>query len=165
MPHTHANSRGFTLIELVTAMAISTILFLALGSAIVVASRAIPTGTEPVITEGEINRGLALMASDIELATDVSRVGNTLVIKVPDRDGDAASDTIIYSWSGADRMMTRSWNGSDAEDLFGPLTIAMPVITKEDGYVKRVLFVLQLSGHQPPTRTLNIALLNTPEDS
>lgn len=155
-------SRGFTLLETVTAMAISSVLFLALGSTIAIAARAIPTGDEPVIAEGEISRGFAIMAADLEVATSITRTAG-LTLEVPDRDGDGRPDTIVYDWITGDRYMTRTWNGGSTETLFGPLANGNVVFTQSGRVYQRVLFILSFADHTPAARLLSVELLNQPE--
>lgn len=108
-------SRGaFSLIELVTALAISSILVAALGSAVVVASAALPTA------EGEHDRSVAgqldWIALDISEATLVlAAEAGELTISVPDRDGDFQPEKISYTWDGVDGSpLLRTVNGGAA---------------------------------------------------
>lgn len=157
------STRGaFTLIETVTAMAISTVLLLAMASTIAVAARAIPTGDEAVIREGQIERGLALIASDIEVATAVSWT-TVLELTVADRDGDRIDDVITYDWVSGDRMLTRTRNGEASEELFGPISFGNVVETTDDaGAVTGVLVVLVIADHTPAARVINVRTLNRP---
>ena len=154
--------RAFTLIETVTALAISSILLLAMASTVVVAAQAIPTGTEPVITEGQVERGLALIASDIEVATDIEW-DTTLEITVPDRDGDLADDVIVYDWNSGDRIVTRTRNGEASEELFGPVSMGNVVFTEDDDEnVQQVIIVFVIPGQTPAARVINVRTLNRP---
>ncbi|RMH29867.1 MAG: prepilin-type N-terminal cleavage/methylation domain-containing protein [Planctomycetota bacterium] len=161
-PMLHPLCRGFTLIETVVALAVSSVLLLALSSTVLLASRAVPSGNETVIAEAEIQRSLALMSSDIEVATAISTTSG-LTLTVPDRDGDGNSDTIGYSWTDADNMVRRTRNGSGDEVLFGPIT-SMNVICLKDGTaVTQVLIVIKLNTVSGVTdRVLNVRALNLP---
>ncbi|MEM9372420.1 MAG: prepilin-type N-terminal cleavage/methylation domain-containing protein [Planctomycetota bacterium] len=157
--------RAFTLVETVTAMAISTILLLAMASTIVVAAQAVPTGDEAVITEGAIERGVALIESDIEVATAVSW-STTLELTVADRDGDRADDVITYDWTSGDRMLTRYRNGEAAEELFGPIAMGNVVLNKDGaGNTDHVIIVFVLADHTPPVRIVNVRVLNRPAET
>lgn len=155
-------SPGFTLVETVTAMAISTILLLAMASTIAVAARAVPTGDESVIGEGRIERGLALLRSDLEVATTITW-GSTLVLTVPDRDGDKVEETITYDWTEGDRTLMRDRNGLASESLFGPISFGNVVLVEgEDERIRQVLVVFQIAGAQPAARVLSVRTLNRP---
>jgi prepilin-type N-terminal cleavage/methylation domain-containing protein len=108
------NRPGFTLIELVLAMAITTILLMGMSASIVIASRAVSDGYDVV--------GLALRTSDSlgELDSDLSmaqafldRTGSSVTFTVPDRNGDGSSETIKYWWTGSSdaRLMRQINNG------------------------------------------------------
>lgn len=154
--------RGFTLIETVVAMAISAILLLALGSTIMLASRAVPRGDEAVISEGELQRAFALMESDIQECTDIMMT-SSLTIAVPDRDGDGLEEVIEYAYNGADKMVTRSRNGGTAETLFGPVKGLTVKQTTSNGRVDRISLAFTLSGYAVADRQLDVVLLNQPE--
>lgn len=152
---------AFTLIETVVAMAISVVLLLALGSAVVIASKAIPTGQESVVTEGVIERGLAVMAADIEVATAVNRTSG-LVLTVPDRDGDGADDTITYQLSGTPKYLYRSRNGSTPVALFGPVSSSNITPIMSGGSLSALKVELTIDNATPTDRTLIVELLNRP---
>jgi len=153
---------AFTLIETVTALVISSVLLLAMASTIVVASHAVPTGNESLVIEGEIERGLAIMASDIEVATAITG-STTLVLTVPDRNGDATDETIVYDWYSGDKMLTRARNGGTPEVLFGPITFGYTITTKgSDDNMERLIVVLVVDDHSPATRVINVRTLNRP---
>lgn len=155
--------RAFTLMETVVALAISTVLLLSLGSTVLLASRSIPTGREPFIREGQVQRSLALMVSDIEVANAVSIGTNEFVLTVADRDGDGAQETVTYSWKAGDRMVLRTRSGASAETLFGPVTAGM-IVPMKDGDVQTGLYVIfVIPGVSPSDRAVGARMLNLPE--
>jgi prepilin-type N-terminal cleavage/methylation domain-containing protein len=161
-PMVHPACRGFTLIETVVALAVSSVLLLALGSTVLLASRAVPSGNETVIAEAEIQRSLAVMSSDIEVATAISATSG-LILTVPDRDGDGNPDTIEYSWNGADKMVRRTRNGAGEEVLFGPIQSMNVICLKDKSTVTQVLIVIKLNTTSGVTdRVLNVRALNLP---
>jgi prepilin-type N-terminal cleavage/methylation domain-containing protein len=112
-PQSAISRPGFTLIELVLAMAITTILLMGMSASIVIASRAVSDGYDVV--------GLALRTSDSlgEINSDLSmakvfldRTGSSITFTVPDRNGDGSSETIKYWWTGSsDARLMRQVNG------------------------------------------------------
>lgn len=114
---------GYTLIEMVLALAITTTLLMGMSASIVIASRTISDGLDVV--------GLALRTSDVlgEVNSDLSmaqafvdRSDSAVTFSVPDRDGDGKSDVVRYWWTGpADgRLMKQINDGPEvslAEDV------------------------------------------------
>ena len=107
---------GFTLLELTVAMAILSVLLVGLGSAVMLASRAVPDGkgcNAAVLTAGA---ALDQIALDTRYATSVTtHTATELVLTVPDRNGDASPETIRYWWSGTPGdPLLRQLNGNTA---------------------------------------------------
>lgn len=154
--------RAFTLIETVVALAVSSVLLLALGSTVLLASRAVPSGSEPVISEAWIQRSLAVMSSDIEIATSIT-VNSGVTLTVPDRDGDGTPETIAYSWVGADKMVSRTRNGSAEEVLFGPISSMNVICLKDGSVITQVIIAIRMSSTAGVRdRILNVRTLNLP---
>ena len=93
--------RGFTLIELVMSMAIGAILLGGMGSAILISSHALPgsnTTTDAILRTADV---VEQMAGELHCAVTFKQRTATLVeFTVPDRDGDLAPETILYTWTG-----------------------------------------------------------------
>ncbi len=93
--------RGMTLVELVTSMAIMSVVVTGLASALVIASHALPGTRSPVTTIVPAAEALDQIADDLHVATAVKERGSQAVtVQVHDRDGDGQSETIRYAWSG-----------------------------------------------------------------
>ena len=63
--------RGFSLVELSLSTAIMSVLLLSLGSAIVLGSRAVPSGEESIDDELAIARAASHLRQDLALATEI----------------------------------------------------------------------------------------------
>jgi len=114
---------GYTLIEMVLALAITTILLMGMSASIVIASRTVGDGMDVV--------GLTLRTSDVlgEVNSDLSmaqafvdRSSSAVTFCVPDRDGDGKSDLVRYWWTGSadGRLMKQINDGPEvslAEDV------------------------------------------------
>jgi len=107
-------ARGLTLIELVISMTLMTLLTAGIVSAVVLASRAIPSDDDASLT-----RNAEAAAPD--LAAELScalwfteRTATAVTFAVPDRDGDTTPDTIRYAWAGTGSPLTRAYNGGAA---------------------------------------------------
>jgi type II secretory pathway pseudopilin PulG len=157
-----AQRRAFTLVETTVAVAVSSILLLSLGSVIVVAARAVPTGREQVVVSGGIERALAVLQADLEEATEIDLVGSTLAMAVPDRDADGVPEVIEFG-RDAQFMLTRTHNRGTPEVLAGPIKDIAMDMREVDGRVLAVSVRLTIDGAEPSDRTLNVRLLNTPE--
>ncbi|MCC5822590.1 MAG: type II secretion system GspH family protein [Phycisphaerales bacterium] len=157
-----AGARAFTLIETVVAVSISSVLLLALGSAVLVASRAVPTGNETVITAGWVERGIEQIRSDLEEAIGIVRDSDGFHIAVPDRTGDGIGEVISYTnMSGG--LLGRAVNMDDPRPILGPLKDTEIVMTQESDRIKSVRLIFHMEHHTPAARVLEVRLLNTPE--
>lgn len=104
---------GFTLVELVTALAIASILFLALGNAVYIATKALPGKDDPAANSVVAARVMDQIASELEEAVHIRELTSSgVAFSVADRDGDGINERIGYSWSGnADDPLVRTYNG------------------------------------------------------
>jgi len=94
--------RAFTLVELTLSMAVATILLGGMASALVLASRAIPSSNDPAMLRIEGHAVVEQLANDLWCAqTFTSQSANAVSFTVADRnDLDNSPDQITYSWSG-----------------------------------------------------------------
>lgn len=133
--------RAYTLIELVLAMASTSILLLGVSSAIIVASRAAYDPTQPQAALARSRSVAQQIADELAQATSVpTRTATAVEFTVADRDSDGSPDTIRYDWSGTiGDGIYRSFNGESA--LFAPgiasLAITYDTVT-ESANVKGV---------------------------
>lgn len=93
--------RGFTFVELIVAVGISSVLLIALSSVVLLASRSIPSSASAVgrvfdatMVMGDLRTELLSAERILEL-TDRS-----IAFTVPDRDLDGWPEQIRYEWSG-----------------------------------------------------------------
>ena len=132
---------GFTLIELVFAMVITSILMVAMGSAMVIATKAMPNSSSPGVADLEGGRVIDQIAQEVSTALSFSvRSANAVVFKVADRDNDANSEMISYAWLGtAGDPLTRQYNGGT------------PVNVAEDVYEFELSYDTKIITEQIPT--------------
>ncbi|MBK7403696.1 MAG: prepilin-type N-terminal cleavage/methylation domain-containing protein [Phycisphaerales bacterium] len=110
-------SRGFTLIEMVISMAVTTIIMLACASVMVLAARAAQNGMGSGSQVGRVlqaKQAADMIVADVETATTIREQTLTAVtLVVPDRDGDGSPETIRYAWGGVvGDDLTRTYNGT-----------------------------------------------------
>lgn len=108
--------RGFTLAELMVSMVVTSILMVGLGSAILIASHALPernTSTDALLEGSEL---VDQMAGELNCALAFTeRSGTAVEFTVPDRNADLAAETIRYEWTGTlGDPLTRQYNGGTA---------------------------------------------------
>ena len=93
--------QGFTLVELVTSLAILSILLLGMGSAVMVVHASIPDQTSPAATASDTARTLSSIAEELESAIHVmEQTPTAIAVVLPDRDSDGLPEIVRYEWSG-----------------------------------------------------------------
>lgn len=109
---------GFTLIETMVSLAIMSVLFVAMGSTVMVAARAMPDAGGPLTAMHSSSTALDVLTRDLALATEITEAGSRVIeLKLPDIDADNLGPTVRYEWSGvAGASLTRRVNsGSPIE--------------------------------------------------
>ena len=104
--------RGFTLIEVVTSVLLISLVFVGIGSAIVISSHALPGGQnvgDDLLRSAE---PLQILAQELEGAIHVTNRSATMIaLTVPDRNGDGLFEDVRYEWSGmVGQPLTRFYN-------------------------------------------------------
>ncbi len=93
---------GFTILELALSVMVMSTLMVAMGSAVLLASKAIPASDNPASAAIDQSRSLDLLTTDLAEALYFSeRTATTLAFTVPDRDGDGNPERIRYAWAGS----------------------------------------------------------------
>lgn len=115
--HPHA----FTLMEVLVAMAVASILLLAISSSVMLASQAIPDGSSRAAHLIETGKAVEQFSTDLQHALRVTeREANAITFTVADRDGDGSPQAIRYQWvAGEDGRgpVTRQIDNDAAETL------------------------------------------------
>lgn len=117
IPH---NSRAFTLLEAMLSMVTISMLMLAMFSVMGLATRCLTSRGRDVSNASDV---IDEITTDLSLAESFSeRTSTAVTFTVPDRDGNAVSETIRYSWSGTPGdSIVRTYNGGGevvvAEDV------------------------------------------------
>jgi type II secretory pathway pseudopilin PulG len=116
-PYRHTR-RGFTLIELGVSTSIMGVLMISMASVVVIASKAIPSGTTESGAVGYNASALDQILNDLRCATTVTEATSAAVtFTVPDRTGDSTPETLRYAWAGAGSPVTRQYNGAAATSI------------------------------------------------
>jgi len=105
--------RAFTLIEMVVALAIVSVLLVAMGSAVLLASRALP-GNDGAV---EVRQHARVAVNDLtgllfEATAVTEKTDRSIEFVTADLNADAAADTLRFAWSGTPgHPLTRTING------------------------------------------------------
>lgn len=92
---------GYTLIELVVAIASASVLMVGLSSALFVSARALEMDNGATLQQSRAEQALARLMTELGDATRFEGAGvNALAFYVPDRDGDGLEERLAFSWSG-----------------------------------------------------------------
>ncbi len=109
--------RGFTLVEVLTSLAITVLLLGAMGSAIMVVARSVPSPTSPTAGLRQAHDAENLIASELRYAISVPELtANAIMFTVADRDSNGSPETIRYYWTGTPGdPLRRVYNGAEAD--------------------------------------------------
>lgn len=115
-------TRGFTLIEMVTSLAILSILIVACGSILFMATRA--TNDTAVVAQGQAADAAAQVVDDLNVATNFTqRTATAVTFTVPDRLNAGGPQTVKYAWTGvAGDPLLRQFNGGAATAVLAGVT-------------------------------------------
>jgi len=105
--------RGLTLAELTVSMAITTLMLVGMGSALVIAARSVvQSENNTAIETSDTRKVIDQITADLNHAlTFTERTSNAATFTVPDRNTDDLPETIRYAWSGvAGDPLTRQYN-------------------------------------------------------
>ncbi len=130
---------AFTLVELMVSVAIMSILLVAIGSSILLASKAIPDATNPTSRVIASSNLANQIAAELRSATYITESSATAIsFAVPDRDGDGSPELIRYAWSGtAGAPLTRSYNRAAAVEAVASVqnfSLAYTRATRTESY-------------------------------
>lgn len=114
-----ARRRAFTLVEVLLALALATIVLSALQSLIMIAGRAIPDLDGVQASTVAASDALERLTGEVSVAVEVLEVSATsITFSVNDWTGDDVLETIKYAWSGvAGDPLLRAVNGGNATVL------------------------------------------------
>src|SRR5262245_58496616 len=105
-------SSAFTLVELMVGIAMFALIALALQSAVLLASKAIPDAKGVYVSQLAATRVADQITSELSYALSVTELTSTsITFTVADRDRDGLPETIRYAWSGVSGApLTRQYN-------------------------------------------------------
>jgi prepilin-type N-terminal cleavage/methylation domain-containing protein len=133
---------GFTLVEVVLSLAVSSLIMLGVVSTMLVAQHGLAASAAMSDSASQTDRAIQMITLDVSLATAITeRTDKAITLVVPDRTGDGQPETIRYAWSGtAGDPLTRQYNGG------------APAILADKVYQFHMTYLLQTL--QPPVYPL-----------
>lgn len=158
------NRRGYTLIELAVAMASGSVLMIGLSSAVVIALRCSDVSSMPAPSTLTGSQRLTDMQTELQFALTLTEATSTAITAtVPDRNGDAAAETIRYAWSGTTGgSLTRQLNSGTvytlAENIYDFNIQYYPNSTHPEYLTVR----LQINSNSSASIQAAIPMLNRP---
>ncbi len=137
---------AFTLIEMVVSLTIVSIVFLAMGSVMMLATKAVPSPDDPVNQMIENADILEQITSELQTATTITAATDKgIAFTVPDRDADGADEVIQYAWAGvAGEPLYRQYNG-------GNMVAVMPAVSQFE-----LVYQYTVSSHTPMIESAEI---------
>ena len=107
-----ARPGGFTLIELVVTIAITSVIMLAMGSAILIATQALPDPERTPYRLNQSSRIAEQMLTELQEAQHIrERAAQAITFTVADRDANGSPERVRYAWSGTPGdPLTRQYN-------------------------------------------------------
>ena len=111
-----AKRSAFTLIEMVVSLTIISIVFLSMGSVMMLAGKAAPDSAEKNTLTLEALETVQQMVDELQTAKSVINASATgIEFTVPDRDNDGTDETISYIWGGTPGApLSRKYNNNTA---------------------------------------------------
>ena len=124
MTHSHTRRRGFTLIEMVTSLAILSVLLVACGSTLHLALKATGDSAVRAAAQAQCADAAAQIADDLNVATNFTqRTATAVTFTVPDRLNAGSPQTVKYSWTGVvGDPLYRQFNNGVATAVLPKLT-------------------------------------------
>ena len=131
---------AFTLLELVIALAISSLLVVSLMSVVAVSTQTLFAHQGAAARNAETFELAAAVSADLKLALSFSEQNSDAVtFTVPDRDGDRISETIRYRWSNDDSAeLFKTIDFSTDTDPPAEQLIATDITTFELNYLNTI---------------------------
>ena len=110
---------GLSLIEMTVSLAILSIVAAAIGSAILIAGKAVPDGSGPAQCAIRAAGAADRIAAELQYATAVTAYTDKCIeFILPDRNGDGNPEAVRYEWSGLQGdPLTCTWNKGTARTV------------------------------------------------
>lgn len=110
---------AYTLVELVMALAVFTVLLGGVSASLFIAAQSVPGPEDTTFALVDGSRAADRLADELKSALWLlEHTATAITFTVPDRSGDHVPERIRYAWSGTPGdPLTRSYNGATAVEL------------------------------------------------
>ena len=162
---TPARRPAFTLAELVVSMGIMSVLLTTIASALVIASKALPSPTSITTAQAQTTAALDRMAADLACATAITELTATAItVTVADRGhGASGPESIRWAWSGVSGTpLTRQYNTSTPQTIapsVSAFSLSPTMVVGHLSSAPRVLMVVNNPGFLSSEDNARIAKL------
>ncbi|MDH3583121.1 MAG: prepilin-type N-terminal cleavage/methylation domain-containing protein, partial [Phycisphaerae bacterium] len=144
--HPGRDRSGFSMVELMTALVVMTILLGAITSILLLASRAAGQVDAPTARATKAAEAIGALSADLNLALVFVYTGTQAVeFTVPDRDGDGEAELIRYEWSDAGGNL-----GIAGAPLKRQINGGAWAVVAEDVHQLNLSYLLKTWGPPPP---------------
>ncbi len=120
----NARRTAFSLVELILSMAVMTVLMGALGSAMVIASKAVPSRASPLAAAVDAASVVDQLAGELFTTKAITARSDKMVeFQLADRNGDGMDEIVRYEWSGsAAASLSRKFNAQPAATILSDVS-------------------------------------------
>ncbi len=170
MIHLRRHRRSaYTLIEMTVSLGVMSVLMGGVGSAMVLASRAMPGSNNPQAAKLASYQVVDQLANElIEMRTLTEDTATSITFTVADRNTDGIPETIRYAWSGTPGdALTRQYNATPAvavaKNVYGfDLQYATDTTTGSPNKLACVQIGLRIGPYQTTNSVTKIPTPNLP---
>lgn len=154
-----APRRGFTLIEMLIAIALTSLICSALMSALLLSLRAIPGENDAGLIATELSTAFEFLHADVAIASSVEVTGAKLLLTVPDQTGDATPENIVYQFQTG--RLERITNNATPRILSRGINSGQFTATRADDRIASVTVVIKSTA--PTMHRTSIECVARPE--
>ena len=164
---TRVSHAGFTLIEVVSSLAIMTVLMLGLSGALMISASAIPDTNEYGQADQQVHLGMAQVEDDLRLASSILLVGTsgtdqTLTLTMESLGVLGESSSVKYSYNKSAGTLSRKAD-TEAEEVVLSNINASTISTVLDGTnIRQVYILLDVKGTKQQLFERHVVLPNKP---
>ena len=163
----HARSSAFTLIETVISLSIMSVLLLGLSGAVMIGSRAIPTGTQIGVADQQVIDALNLFRSDLRMTSSITHTkfasAHIFTLDIKDTGTPGTPARIAYTYDSNGGSFSRSISGRDDEVLISNITALATSIEKDGADASVLWMLLGVEGTIQNYYEIHVALPDKPE--
>lgn len=138
-------ARAFTLIEMVTSLAIISVLLLGLSSAVMISAHAIPTSTDIGLADQAVINAVNTLRADLREATSIQFRSNSsgaeIRIDIRDAGAEGTPGRILYTYTNSSDTVSRTVDALDEVVVVAGVQ-SFVFTTIDEGSKARVAYIL-----------------------